>query len=1498
MIHPAPAPGSGTGTTPPPPPDRLNELVRQLSAVQAEIEEITGGQVDAVVDPSSSLTMLLRGAQAVLLHQEQEFRALVEHSPDLVARFDTKLRVLYANPATRKLLGAATEEEARGRTVLEITGARGGTAAWQAAIGDAVRTGRPREGEFLFQGAGGPVALSSRIHPRLGADGRVESVLVVARDTTERHRAEAEVRESHAFLQSALDALSAHLVVVDRKGEIVAVNQAWRRFAEGNGHAGRADAGNYLQVCDAAGPGVPEAVEAAAGVRAVLAGNAPSFEMEYPCDAPGQKRWFTMRVTPLRARGAPHAVVAHEDTTARRAAQEERDGLIRDLEAERALLHEIFLRAPSFLCTHRGPDHVVETANPAFRELVGHRAMAGLPLAAALPELAGQGHVARLDQVFRTGEPETVTEQPFLLRRQADAPLERRFLTVSYQALRQADGTVGGTFVHGVDVTGQVLARREVDRLAAERAAVLRQIGEGVMVADLEGRITFCNAEAERLLGFSQAGMQADDPARAARLFTMDGEPLAPDDVPLVQAVRTGQGVPAVMLQVAHPDGARLVVEGAANPVYEDGRRIGAVVTVRDVTARVMADVEREELTVRARTAQLAAEAARVRVTRILESVTDAFFALDREWRFTYLNPQAEPLLWRTRDSLLGRVIWDEFPEAVGSAFEREYRRVARDQVSRVFEAYYPPLKTWFEVHAYPAEDGISVYFRNISEQKERERHAAALLERLGAERGLLEAVLRQLPVGVIIAEAPSGRLILGNARVDRIWRHGYLSSTSVAQYGEWEGFHPDGRRVQAHEWPLARALRSGESVWDEEYGIVRSDGVRGTARLSATPVRDARGQVVAGVVIIADVTEETAARRALHASEERYRLVSRATNDVIWDWHLPSGRLVWNEAMTAVLGYAQEETADGIDWWYAHVHPEDRARVAARLEATVAGTELSWSDEYRFRHAGGGWLRVFDRAYLLRDEEGRAVRMIGSLLDLTERTRAEEAIRFQALLLDAVEQAVIAWDVEGEMIAWNRFAERLYGRPADEVLGRHWSEVFPDGGMEGVMIESLGAAVRGESWSGEVEVTRADGGRILVHATHSPIRDAGGETTGIVGVTTDITERRSLEEQLRQSQKMDAVGKLAGGVAHDFNNLLTVIRGHADLLLKQLPEDGGPVRDDVAQIGAAAERATGLTRQLLAFSRRQVLQPRRLELNALVAGLFPMLGRLLGEDVRLELRADPRPLYVSADPGQLEQVVLNLTVNARDAIPAGGRISVETAEVVFHEPQAAWDGAPVPAGPYVMLAVTDTGSGMTPEVMSRAFEPFFTTKEPGEGTGLGLSTVYGIVKQSGGHLRVHSEVGVGTVLRAYLPRMDHADPVPPPPPQGEPPGGMETVLLVEDEDAVRRFARRVLVRAGYTVVEAADGEQAVETARSHAGPIALVVTDVVMPSMGGYAAARELASILPGTPVLFISGYAGEDVLRRGGLPPDAPFLQKPFTPADLLQRVRQAIEAGALGG
>ena len=377
------------------------------------------------------------------------------------------------------------------------------------------------------------------------------------------------------------------------------------------------------------------------------------------------------------------------------------------------------------------------------------------------------------------------------------------------------------------------------------------------------------------------------------------------------------------------------------------------------------------------------------------------------------------------------------------------------------------------------------------------------------------------------------------------------------------------------------------------------------------------------------------------------------------------------------------------------------------------------------------------------------------------------------------------------------------------------------------------------------------------------------------------------VEEQLRQAQKMEAVGRLAGGVAHDFNNLLTAIMGYSDFLLMKM-EQNDPSRQHVEEIKKAGERAASLTRQLLAFSRKQVLQPKVLDLNSVVADINKMLGRLIGEDIELKTSTDLRLGRVKADPGQIEQVIMNLVVNARDAMPGGGRLVIETANVDFDEADTQ-----LPAGSYVMLAVSDTGYGMDKEIQSRIFEPFFTTKEQGKGTGLGLSTVYGIVSQSGGEIRVESQPGCGTSVKVFLPRVD--EPV-------EVAGDIstldqqmpaaETILLVEDEDTVRRLVREVLTMNGYRVLEAADGKDALQKCSLHGGPIHLMVTDVVMPQMGGRELAERMAEIRPATKVLYVSGHTEDAIVHHGVSDQEMNFLQKPFAPAALISKVREVLE------
>jgi nitrogen-specific signal transduction histidine kinase len=395
---------------------------------------------------------------------------------------------------------------------------------------------------------------------------------------------------------------------------------------------------------------------------------------------------------------------------------------------------------------------------------------------------------------------------------------------------------------------------------------------------------------------------------------------------------------------------------------------------------------------------------------------------------------------------------------------------------------------------------------------------------------------------------------------------------------------------------------------------------------------------------------------------------------------------------------------------------------------------------------------------------------------------------------------------------------------------------------------------------------------------------------SGVVINSRDISERRQLEEQLRQSQKMEAVGRLAGGVAHDFNNLLTAISGYSELMLRRLRQ-GDPLRHNAEEINKAGNRAASLTSQLLAFSRKQVLQPKVLDLNIVVADMDKMLRRLIGEHIELVTILEPQLWSIRADPGQLQQVILNLAVNARDAMPEVGRLTIETSNIELDDENARWHVGVRP-GRYVMLAVNDTGFGMDSQTRERVFEPFFTTKEVGKGTGLGLATVYGIVKQSGGYVWVYSEPGRGTTFKVYLPRVDAPAEAVARPRETGTLVGTETILLAEDDETLRPLAKGLLEKLGYRVLDAENAERALALAAAHGGPIHLLVADVVMPGASGRELARRLAQTRPDTKVLYISGYTDDAIVHHGMLEPGLHFLQKPFTPAALARKVRDVLD------
>jgi PAS domain S-box-containing protein len=567
----------------------------------------------------------------------------------------------------------------------------------------------------------------------------------------------------------------------------------------------------------------------------------------------------------------------------------------------------------------------------------------------------------------------------------------------------------------------------------------------------------------------------------------------------------------------------------------------------------------------------------------------------------------------------------------------------------------------------------------------------------------------------------------------------------------------------------ILNTVAAGGRIQQFETVRRRKDGSLMDVSFSVSPITGQDGTIIGGSAIVHDITNRKRMEEALRRSEERFRLVARATKDDIWDFDIRSGKVWRSETFWEHFGYPPRDTEPGVEGWKDLLHPEDRDRVWNGFQTALLRRSDSYEIEYRFRRADGSYAVVLNRAFIVYDEAGQPTRLIGAV--------------------------------------------------------------------------------------------------------------------------TDLSDRRELEEQFRHAQKMEAVGQLAGGIAHDFNNLLMVISAYTEIMWEQLaPEDR--LRKNLAEVQKATVRAASLTHQLLAFSRKQVLLPRIIDLSSVVADSLKMIRRLIGEDIELTVSLSKELWAAKADPGQIVQVLMNLCVNARDAMPNGGELAIATENVSFDVETARSRPAFIP-GNYVVLVASDTGTGMTREIQARLFEPFFTTKESGRGTGLGLSTVFGIVKQSGGYIWVDSELGRGSSFTIYLPAVDAPVTATITPEITEAEGRGETILLVEDDDALRDSISTYLNLHGYKVLEAANGAQALPIAKQHAGSIQVLITDVILPRMRGTEIARDVATVSPKVLTLYMSGYTDREMLEFDPASLTTGFLQKPFALQTLLQKLREMITA-----
>ena len=786
-------------------------------------------------------------------------------------------------------------------------------------------------------------------------------------------------------------------------------------------------------------------------------------------------------------------------------------------------------------------------------------------------------------------------------------------------------------------------------------------------------------------------------------------------------------------------------------------RSIG--VAVRDETGKIVAvqgamqDIS--ELTA----ARSQTEALARRLQDTLESISDAFMLMDHDWRYLYMNAKAEALIKRRREDLIGKVVWDEYPDAVGNVFHVQYLRAIAERRPVRFQAFSPTFGTWLSVNAYPTGEGLAIYFHDVTAERARDEQLR-----------LLEAAIAHISDVVIITQAgepalsTEARIVFVNEAFERL-----TGLSRDAAIGQTPRILQGPRTDRAELSRIREAIAACRPVQTELVNYART-GEEYWVELDIRPILSSDGTATHFVSVQRDITERRRAAEDLRLSETRFRLVAKATKNAIWDWDVGSNQLWWSEEMSLIFGHPTDPDRRIPSVWRANLHPDDADRVGHAMDRLLTGESDAINERYRFRKADGTWSTVEDRAFAIRNDAGQTVRVLGSM--------------------------------------------------------------------------------------------------------------------------TDISERLQLEERLYQSQKLEAVGQLTGGVAHDFNNLLMIIMGNTEALQAELPP-GDPRRRYVDMTATAVDRASELTNRLLAFSRKQALQPRLLDVNDVIGGIGAMLRRTLGEDIDFRLVPGAPALLTEADQAQFEAALLNLANNARDAMPDGGALTIETAGVDLDEEYVATEEDLKP-GRYVQIAVSDTGHGIPPDMIGRVFEPFFTTKPVGKGTGLGLSMVYGFAKQTGGHVRVYSEVGQGTTFRLYFPRAADAAPVREVTRTPETlPRGAETILVVEDDAMILDQLRAQLTSLGYTVVCAAQGAEALETL-GRRPDIALLFTDVVLPGgMNGRQIADAARLTRPDLKVLFTSGYSENAIVHHGRLDPGVELLSKPYRRAALAAKVRKVLDA-----
>jgi two-component system, cell cycle sensor histidine kinase and response regulator CckA len=875
------------------------------------------------------------------------------------------------------------------------------------------------------------------------------------------------------------------------------------------------------------------------------------------------------------------------------------------------------------------------------------------------------------------------------------------------------------------------------------------------------------------------------------------------------------------------------------------------------------------------------------RYTRLVENTDMGFVRLDSSCRVVDANePYARMAGAQRIDEVIGRSILDwTAPECLQENAAAVARCVEEGYVSDFETIYLRPdgSRAHILINA-TIEDGnsgslITTLCRDVSDRRRAEEERKAAQDKIQEQNEFLTSIIESLPHPFYVVDATQYTIIVANSAAAAVG----LAPGSLCYSFTHGSTEPCGRSEDPCPLEEVRATRKPVTVEHVHYDLKGNPRI---VQVQAYPIFDATGEVTKVIEYSVDITARKEAEERYLESEERFRKFADEVSFegiVIHD----RGKIMYvNPVFARMYGYEPPELI-GMDALET-IAPESREIVSRNIRD---GHEETY-EAMGLRKNGV----VFPT-----EIHARAIPFAGGTMraaatrDLTKSKQAEKALResesrFRSLF-EAATELIQILDDTGKILEANPAFLKRMGWDHGHVIGKRIDEFFTSSSKK-IFHEYFPALLEQGDRTAEFELVAADNKIIIVDCAASAVRDRTGHTKYVVVAQRDITEHKRLEEQLRQAVKMEAIGRLAGGVAHDFNNLLTAIMGYCAMLMQQLPDEGDHVQK-LAQINLASERAAALTMQLLAFSRKQVLRMRVVDINGVISEIGDMLRRLIGEHIELVTFLDPELPRVSADQGQIEQIIVNLAVNARDAMPHGGRLSLETAHVTLDDEYAKFH-LEVKAGPYVLISVSDSGVGMEADTRSRVFEPFFTTKEKGLGTGLGLSTVYGIVKQHGGHITVYTEPDVGTTFKVYLPRVeDSPDKIPISEVAPEQPGGDETLLIVEDEEIVRNMATEFLQMLGYTILSVGDPEEALVLCAEHPRDIHLLLTDVILPKMDGRMLSRRVSLIRPSLRVLYVSGYTENAIVHHGVLDHGIHFLQKPFSMDALAQKVREVLDA-----